>query len=368
MSCPRYIMIGGFLGAGKTTAILQLALRLKAAGKRVGLITNDQSFGLVDTQMLAARDFAVEEITGGCFCCRFNSLVEAAERLSSSHAPEVFLAEPVGSCTDLKATVDYPLRRLYGDAYSVAPFSVLVDPIRAARVLGLQQDKSFSDKVLYIYGKQLEEADLIIINKIDLLREEERARLEQALAQRFPGAAIHAISARQGTGVSEWLAKLTDGEAKTCGAMEVDYDRYAEGEALLGWLNAQFHVAAENDFDGNSFLVQLAMRLRTALQEAAIEIAHLKMTLLPDQDIDLAVVNLVGSDLEPEAAHRLQAPLSQGELTLNLRAEGPPELIQALAEQAFANQAQESTLRVQKQHLESFRPGRPTPTHRFVGV
>ena len=51
----RYIMIGGFLGAGKTTAVLALARQLRADGKRAGLITNDQSFGLVDTAMLDQR-------------------------------------------------------------------------------------------------------------------------------------------------------------------------------------------------------------------------------------------------------------------------------------------------------------------------
>jgi G3E family GTPase len=361
-------MIGGFLGSGKTTAILKLAQRLTSAGKRVGLITNDQSIGLVDTQMASARDFAVEEITGGCFCCRFKSLVEAAERLSSNHAPEVFLAEPVGSCTDLKATVDYPLRRMYGDAYSVAPYSVLVDPIRAARVLGLRRDKSFSEKVIYIYGKQLEEADLIIINKIDLLSHDERVELERALSQRFPGAGAHAISARHGTGISDWLAALTGGVAKTTGAMEVDYDLYAEGESLLGWLNAQLQLAAETDFDGNRFVVQLATRLSATLEDAAIEIAHLKMTLIPSEGGDLAVVNLVQSGREPELSHRLDAPLRNGELTLNLRAEGPPEALREVTERMFAIQADETTLRVQLKHLESFRPGRPIPTHRLAGI
>ena len=82
MSKARYIMIGGFLGAGKTTAILKLAEHLSASGQTVGLITNDQSVGLVDTTMLASHGFAVEEITGGCFCCRFNSLMDAAGALS----------------------------------------------------------------------------------------------------------------------------------------------------------------------------------------------------------------------------------------------------------------------------------------------
>src|SRR5215469_10700188 len=164
MPKARYIMIGGFLGAGKTTAILKLAEHLTAQGLQVGLITNDQSVGLVDTTMLGAHGFAVEEITGGCFCCRFNSLVEAAGRLSRDERPDVFIAEPVGSCTDLKASVSYPLRRMYGDNFSVAPLSVVLDPIRAMRILGLESGKAFSPKVVYVYEKQLEEAEIVVVN------------------------------------------------------------------------------------------------------------------------------------------------------------------------------------------------------------
>src|SRR4029453_2703505 len=176
-----YIMVGGFLGAGKTTAMLRLAEHLTSHGRRVGLITNDQSHGLVDTSIVAAKGYPVEEITGGCFCCRFNSLTDAAGRLTRDARPDVFLAEPVGSCTDLRATVQYPLRRLYGDDYRVAPLSVLVDPMRAGRILGLEEGRSFSPKVLYVYEKQLEEADVIVINKMDLLSESQRTDLERAL-------------------------------------------------------------------------------------------------------------------------------------------------------------------------------------------
>ena len=71
MARARYIMVGGFLGAGKTTAMLRLGEHLAAQGVRVGLVTNDQSSGLADTTLLSASGFPVEEITGGCFCCRF---------------------------------------------------------------------------------------------------------------------------------------------------------------------------------------------------------------------------------------------------------------------------------------------------------
>src|SRR5437867_13252236 len=143
MSKARYIMIGGFLGAGKTTSVAQLAQRLSSQGHRVGLITNDQGSELVDTAILRSRGFATEEIPGGCFCCRFNSLVDAAHKLTVATRPDVFIAEPVGSCTDLVATVTYPLRRIYGDNFSIAPLSVLVDPVRAARVLGLVSGGTF---------------------------------------------------------------------------------------------------------------------------------------------------------------------------------------------------------------------------------
>jgi G3E family GTPase len=181
MTPASYVMIGGFLGAGKTTAMLRLAGYLAARDKRVGLITNDQSQGLVDTSIVQAHGYPVQEITGGCFCCRFNSLTDAAEQLTREARPEIFLAEPVGSCTDLRATVQYPLSRMYGNQYRIAPLSVLVDPLRALRILGLEPGRSFSPKVLYVYDKQLEEADVIVINKSDTISTAQGDRLRAAL-------------------------------------------------------------------------------------------------------------------------------------------------------------------------------------------
>src|SRR5919106_2067962 len=113
----HYVMVGGFLGAGKTTALIRAGEHLARSGRRVGLIMNDQSDALVDTALVRSRHLPVEEIAGGCFCCRFNSLVDAAFRLDRDARPVVFLAELVGSCTDLIATVALPLRHMYGDDY-----------------------------------------------------------------------------------------------------------------------------------------------------------------------------------------------------------------------------------------------------------
>lgn len=360
MSKARYVMVGGFLGAGKTTALLRLAERLREQGLRVGLITNDQSVGLVDTALLGSHDLPVEEITGGCFCCRFNSLTDAAAKLAASDRPEVFLAEPVGSCTDLTATVSYPLRRMYGDDYSIAPYSVLVDPVRAERILGLAQGKSFSPKVLYIYLKQLEEAEVIVVNKTDLLDPARYETLTETLSERFPKAKVVGISARDGTNFAAWMDLIAAGDLGATPAMEVDYDTYAEGEALLGWANATAVVEAKEPFDGNQYLADLASDLHRRLADRGIEIAHLKMTLSPDEGADLGVVNLVRTDGRPESSHLLQEPLASGELIINLRAEADPELLKETILAAVSDCGPQTDIG----HLEAFRPGRPVPTHR----
>jgi Ni2+-binding GTPase involved in maturation of urease and hydrogenase len=367
MPKARYIMIGGFLGAGKTTAILKLAEHLAGQGRTVGLITNDQSVGLVDTAMLGAHGFPVQEITGGCFCCRFNSLVDAASQLSKETRPDAFIAEPVGSCTDLKASVSYPLRRIYGDDFSIAPLSVLIDPVRALRVLGLEQGNAFSPKVIYVYKKQLEEAELIVVNKIDLLTPDRRKTLRDALARQYPKATIYEVSARNGTGLGEWFEAIAGADLGSDPSMEVDYELYAEGEALLGWLNCTVSISGDEPTDGNTLLRQLASRVQAAIESQG-EIAHLKMTLSPGESgNDLAVLNLVRNDHHAEMSHELAEPIESGDLILNLRAEADPQMLHSVVTRAIAETiAALPGWRYTIDHEEHFRPGKPQPTHRFA--
>lgn len=367
-----YIMLGGFLGAGKTTAILALADWLSQKQRRVGLITNDQSVGLVDTAMLSAHGYPVEEITGGCFCCRFNSLMEASEKLTEDAKPEVFLAEPVGSCTDLRAAVSHPLRRLYGDDFRVAPLSVLLDPIRAARILGLEEGAAFSPKVRYVYEKQLEEAEVIVINKQDLVDGDQLTRLKAAITERYPRAKVFVVSARDGAGLDEWFSYVLGGDAGEDPAPDIDYEEYAEGEALLGWYNGTAtltanEAAGDAGVDGNRFLTTLAETLRGLLASKGIDIAHLKMTLSPtDFGSDIAVLNLVRTDGRAELSHTLKDAVTAGELIVNLRAEGDPEVLRAAAGEALATVARDMQVGVTVDHEEAFRPGKPNPTYRMA--
>lgn len=364
----RYVMIGGFLGAGKTTAISRLGEMLKKRGLRVGVITNGQGEELVDTTALLARGFPTEQVHGGCFCANFDAFTAAALRLNGSTQPDVLLAEPLGSCTDLVATVSLPLQEKHEREFIIAPFSVMVDPVRAARVFGLESGAKFSDKISYIYRKQIEEADIIVINKADTVSSVTLARLKQAPERHAVEATVFTVSARTGAGLDEWLDCLMRQTLTLRRPLEIDYNVYGEAEALLSWLNCTVRLSCVKYFNSSRVLADLAVCVQSLLQQEGGEIAHLKMTLRPDEDLGATtVINLVRNDGTPEFAEELPEPIQSGEMLLNLRAEADPELLHSAVNRALLALMEKSpNLFARMENCEHFRPGKPNPTHRLA--
>lgn len=371
MNTPTVILVGGFLGAGKTTLLATAAERLAAQGKRVALVTNDQAANLVDTAILKERDLPVDEVSGGCFCCKYDDLIEAMDHLVGAEQPDVLLGEPVGSCTDLSATVMQPMKALQRDRYRLASLSVLVDPERARALLGISGATTnvpiFPDNVLYIYRKQLEEADLIVLNKVDLLTSEEQAETEDALRRQFPRASVSSVSARDGTDVDAWLEQVTGDCEPGRTVTEVDYDMYADGEAALGWLNAVYklHADPEEGIDWGSFGLRLMAKLRREFRDRSAEIAHLKIHLKAGSSS--LVANLTSSQNEPTLRGQIEGSPLQARLLINVRAHVDPEGLESLVERGvqavFSN-----GIHVVTQDLQCFAPSRPRPTHRYETV
>jgi G3E family GTPase len=210
----RLVLVGGFLGAGKTTLLLEAARRLTAAGHRVGMVTNDQGEQLVDTAMAQRSDLAVVEVAGGCFCCRFPDLLTSIRRLQETVAPDIIFAEPVGSCTDLVATVLRPLRAQYPDQFELAPLTILIDPQR-----GLE---GFPATVDYLFHRQLAEADLVVLSKSDLLDWDDASKRLDQLAGAYEGARVMGVSAKSGVGLDEWLEACLTQTATFAQALDID--------------------------------------------------------------------------------------------------------------------------------------------------
>jgi len=318
----RFVMIGGFLGAGKTTAILRLARLYAAAGRRVAIIANDRSEGMVDGATYRAHGLPVEEIAGACFACTFDELVAAAGRLVDGHQPNVLLAEPSGSCTDLVARVIEPLKRLYAGRFEVAPYVALLDPHRAMEALGGRGPACLSAKVTYLYRMQQHEADIAAINKADLLTPQEREQVTALVERNFPKADVMAVSARTGEGFDR-LAEALDG-GRHAGTHplapdSVDYAQVAEADDALSWLSVAVRLTAPQAFDADALLLDLARGVQAALGAAGAEPAHVKMMLRSDGL--LAIANVVGSQRAPELSHRARQRTTAATLLLNARVE-----------------------------------------------
>ena len=365
MDSVRVILVGGFLGSGKTTLLGRLARHYGASGERVALITNDQAPNLVDTELLRRDGFAVGEVSGGCFCCKFDALEQSLEKAVSTNQAGVVLGEPVGSCTDLSATVLQPLKRLHGARYRLAPLTVLVDPSRLREAFAEGGAKVFPDSVYYIFHKQLEEADAIAINKSDLISRAELSSLESQVKGRFPQTPMFSMSAKTGAGFDSWLAFLAAGTRAGQRIAEVDYDVYAEGEAVLGWLNARVQMESADAIDWDAFAVRLLRNLKDSLHASQAETAHIKV-FLSSQNGSLAAT-LTSSVAEPMVHGQVKAKTRGSEVVVNARVHITPEKLRTLVEQSIhVTAGEEVTTKVLS--LESFSPSRPQPTHRYTQV
>jgi Ni2+-binding GTPase involved in maturation of urease and hydrogenase len=354
----RFIMIGGFLGAGKTTTIGRLARQYMDQGLRVGIVTNDQATDLVDTHFLRAQGFAVGEVAGACFCCNFNELTRAADQLAHAARPDVILAEPVGSCTDLVATVVQPLRRLLSDTFSVAPYGVIVKPSHGRRILA-GGGSGFSPKAEYIFRKQLEEADFLIVNRIDELAPEVVEELCSLVATCHPETPVVRVSARTGRGF-DGLCEMLDQD----GALDLDYDLYAEGEAELGWLNGNVGVVADAPFSLDRLLMDILAELRGALAATGAETAHLKAIGLAEGAYGVA--NLTSRDALVELSLPSHCQTRAADLVVNARVASDPDTLARHVGAAVEASCRRAGARPTVRQMQSFRPGRPVPTHRYV--
>lgn len=378
-SSRRLVIVGGFLGAGKTSCVGALVEWANSRGLRSALITNDQGNGLVDTligqsHIVDSGVDPVREITGGCFCCKLPELVDVLKDLDSKVAPDLFVAEPVGSCTDLVATVLLPLKEVYNSELVLAPMSVVVDGIRAASVLALGGSKSgsaagFSKEVNYIYLKQLEECEIIVLNKIDLLSAKQLRALREELERNFPKKQIIQVSARTGEGLEDWFSALLESTSRAIALPEIDYDLYAHGEEMLGWYNADLSVhAVGNDFNGSRLLLGVANEIQRKLEQANIEIAHFKMSLHAGgiKSDQIAVVSAVRNNSKPSLSGSINDKLVTAQFRVNLRAEGNPELLKRIVQGEIDKERPE--VRFIWRDEAAFRPGRPQPVHRIEAL
>lgn len=340
----RVHVLGGYLGAGKTSLARALARYLSARGERVAIVTNDQGRALVDTSLCRGSAEDVREIVGGCFCCRYDEL-EAALHSAADAGATVAIAEAVGSCTDLVATVLAPLADRHPDRFQLAPLSIVVDPWRIAEF----EAGHVHEDLAYLFRKQIEEADIVLLSRADLAPPDVRAFIRSIRDD----VAIVAVSGVSAVGLGEWMAVRPE---RPAAPLLIDYDRYAAAEALLGWCNARVRLVGRDAFCP----AEVARGFLERMADAPI--AHLKLTGLEPAGGRAAIVRpgdspKVDFDAVPSAVH-------EARWLVNARVASSPSDLAARLREAMTKAAAPAA--VEWEELEAFQPSRPVPQHRYA--
>jgi G3E family GTPase len=363
MSKLKLCLVGGFLGSGKTTAILEAAKYLHNTGKKVGVITNDQGTQQVDSLFIKAHDIPSEEVSGGCFCCNYKDLEKGIHALIVNNNPDIIFAESVGSCADLAATVINPLLSFNANKYEIV-LSVFAD----ARLLieFLKSEKNiFYDNVNYIYGKQLEEADIIIVNKIDLLNAEQLAFAKKLITAEYGDKIIRYQNSLSKESVSEWIKLITGDFHNTSlrTTPEIDYDKYGAGEAELAWLDEELGVVTKDESAVAAGYL-LINKIYNTITQGNYLIGHLKFLI--DNGIEQWKIsfNAVAADADIDVSGRIET--DRIIVLINARVQVSPVLLQQIVADAIIETEHSASCKIIENNLSAFKPGYPRPTHRIM--
>ena len=246
----------------------------------------------------------------------------------------------------------------------MAPYAVLLKPSHGGRILRGEAKGGFSPQAAYIFKKQLEEADLIVINRIDELPSDEAEVLAGLLSTNYPGTPVMRMSAKTGAGFEALVELLEQRGEFGRRMMDVDYDTYAIGEAELGWLNMSLSVAAPKPFALDELLLDIIARLAESLADD-------RRGDGPSQGDwhgggAYGVANLVSSFSPPELSLPSRAQVKEAQLVVNARVATAPETLTEHVEQAVSEACAARGAKPTFHQTQSFRPGRPVPTHRIL--
>jgi len=198
--------IAGFLGSGKTTALMKIVDELVARGIKVAIVVNDVGDISVDAKFIEAHGLKAKEISGGCICCEIAGTFAATiAKLHDSFHPDIVIVEPSGVAIPwgLKRAAEYSeVKSEEKLVITHAPVITLVD---ASRINMLMR------AVKRLVETQIREADVCFVNKIDMASPEEIKIAEDFIKSINPHAEISHMSAETGEGISHACDLIQNG-------------------------------------------------------------------------------------------------------------------------------------------------------------
>ncbi|MBR3689803.1 MAG: GTPase (G3E family) [Eggerthellaceae bacterium] len=317
----RFMVMSGFLGAGKTTTMIALAEHMDENYGKTAIIANDLGANLVDTSLTQTSGCTVVEIGNDCICYQMDNTIDQIRRLRDKEDAVFVMSDIPGCGVGALDHVYHTLDKEHADEFKLSPFTVLVDPERLRMIMPEKADINLPDELVYLLKLQLEEADLIVLNKIDLLDDETIDRYMGFLKEACPDIPCMAISAREKTGIPELAEYLTTHTTELKNFSVRNNHEFEQAESKLTWYNRRvyFKTNSGEKVDCNAVVDDIIESIRMSLIERKRNVPHLK-TFATSGAGDFNKASLIGVDYDIEYAQRFLRPHKNMRMIINARA------------------------------------------------
>lgn len=313
----KFTVFSGFLGSGKTTTMIAFTKYFTEHHGKAAMISNDLgSQNLADNKLALLSGCNASELIGECICYQTENLVNRLDQLFDQDECALVISDIPGFGVGALDHVYHTLQKRYTDRYELAPFTVLVEP----RTIELLRDGTGGD-LEYILNTQLLEADLIVLNKCDLITKDEQTELLAYLAEHYPQAAAVSISALTGEGLED-LSQVLMNSSASMHLPDIGYGGSSFKNAMgkMSEFYVQYYAAVCcNDFDGNDYLTTIAEMIQKEIKVSGSEIPHLKL-LAWEPEGDYGKVDLLGVDRSIEITKHFEKPCTELAVMLNASA------------------------------------------------
>ncbi|MDO4545743.1 MAG: GTP-binding protein [Bacillota bacterium] len=356
----KYMVLSGFLGSGKTTAMIAFARDMKRRGlATAAILANDLGAGnIVDAEFCAAAGVMTLPISGGCICYQHDNLVVKMRQLESMGADVIFSDIP-GCGIGAMDHVYIELEDKEKDDFDLMPFTCIIDPERMRMIMPEKADLNLPEEMRFLLDAQIAESDLVVLNKTDTISKAEADEIVKFIGSFYPDKAVMTMSAMTGEGVSRVVDYLLEhfSEAKH---REIGYESEAfiKAEEQMSWFNTRVYMEQREDkaLDFNQVIGDLFEGIRSGLKESGGNVPHLKMFAADSEEelTDFFKASLIGIDYPVQYDRKLERKYSALSLIVNARCAAEAARMADIVADAVDEISLKYNLKVRTFYMETF--------------
>ena len=309
------LIIGGFLGVGKTTALVAIAKKLSESQKCV-IIENEVGKIGLDDKFLKENDLPVKEIYSGCICCTLRlDLINTLLEIERDINPDLVILEPSGVAGPKQ--IVSALAGYGGEINNLVQIALLDgERFHNTEVLSLP-----------VINDGIKTADILVLNKIDAIDEEKTQIIDKEVQSIRPGASWFPLSATNGTGMPELIevieTKLTKETPQKIPRQAVANHNPKLPGAIVDSANLELNF--DNTVSGDDLTDKLAKSLTTMTDNlrdnGCTMIGHIK-AIVNGQGSGYAMASITDFGAAPRCKGKLASKIKTANLTINAIAFG----------------------------------------------